>query len=145
MLCEPLTAMWKYHTSSPDRYCLLKDFARQNRRNQTLAEKVLWDQLRGNALNTKVLRQYIVGDYIVDFLIPYYQVVIEVDGAYHAERDQYEDDLVRSEALYRMGFYVLRFTNEQVLFDTEETVNRIREIIESIKQEPKAPSTSQGV
>lgn len=125
--------MWKYRTSSPDRYAILKDFARENRKNQTLAEQVLWSQIRGDVLGTKVLRQHIVGDFIVDFLIPYYNLVIEVDGGYHAERQQYDDDMIRSEALYRMGLYVTRFTNEQVLYDTENTVNRIREIINQIK------------
>ncbi len=125
--------MWKYRTSSPDRYQLLKEFSRQNRTNQTLAEQVLWNQIRGNVLGTKVLRQHIVGDYIVDFLVPYYNLVIEVDGAYHMERDQHDDDLIRSEALNRMGLYVTRFTNEQVLYDTEATVERIKELINKIK------------
>lgn len=125
--------MWKYRTSSPDRYQLLKEFSRQNRTNQTLAERVLWNQIRGNVLGTKVLRQHIVGDYIVDFLVPYYNLVIEVDGAYHMERDQHDDDLIRSEALNRMGLYVTRFTNEQVLYDTEATVERIKELINKIK------------
>ena len=125
--------MWKYRTSSPDRYQLLKEFSRQNRTNQTLAEQVLWNQIRGNVLGTKVLRLHIVGDYIVDFLVPYYNLVIEVDGAYHMERDQHDDDLIRSEALNRMGLYVTRFTNEQVLYDTEATVERIKELINKIK------------
>lgn len=125
--------MWKYRTSSPDRYQLLKEFSRQNRTNQTLAEQVLWNQIRGNVLGTKVLRQHIVGDYIVDFLVPYYNLVIEVDGAYHMERDQHDDDLIRSEALNRMGLYVTRFTNKQVLYDTEATVERIKELINKIK------------
>lgn len=125
--------MWKYRTSSPDRYKLLKEFARINRANQTLAEKVLWSQIRGGVLGTKVLRQHIIGDYIVDFLVPYYNLVIEVDGGYHAEREQQEDDLLRSEALYRMGFYVTRFTNEQVLHDTEATIEKIKELINIIK------------
>lgn len=125
--------MWKYRTSSPDRYQLLKEFSRQNRTNQTLAEQVLWNQIRGNVLGTKVLRLHIVGDYIVDFLVPYYNLVIEVDSAYHMERDQHDDDLIRSEALNRMGLYVTRFTNEQVLYDTEATVERIKELINKIK------------
>lgn len=132
--------MWKYRTSSSDRYGILKEFARENRKNGTLAEEVLWDNIRSNKLGTKVLRQYIVGDYIVDFLIPYYNLVIEVDGAYHAEREQHDSDLLRSEELYRKGLYVMRFTNEQVLYDTEETINRIKEVINNLK----TPITPQG-
>lgn len=112
---------------------LLKEFARINRANQTLAEQVLWSQIRGGILGTKALRQHIIGDYIVDFLLPYYNLIIEVDGGYHAEREQHHDDLLRSEALYRMGFYVTRFTNEQVLYDTEATIEKIKELINKIK------------
>ena len=112
---------------------MLKDFARENRKNPTLAETVLWQSLKSDTIGTKVLRQHIIGDYIVDFLIPYYNLVIEVDGGYHAERTQQEDDAVRSDFLNSNGFCVMRFTNEQVLYDTQETINRIKEIINKIK------------
>lgn len=125
--------MWKYRTAVSDRYQLLKDFARENRKNPTLAETVLWQSLKSDTIGTKVLRQHIIGDYIVDFLIPYYNLVIEVDGGYHAERTQQEDDAVRSDFLNSNGFCVMRFTNEQVLYDTQETINRIKEIINKIK------------
>lgn len=115
--------MWKYRTAATDRYQLLKEFARKNKANATLAEQVLWNEIRGNALGTKVLRQHIIGDNIVDFLIPYYNLVIEVDGGYHSEREQHEDDLLRSETLNKMGLYVTRFTNDQVLYDTDYVVN----------------------
>lgn len=123
-----MSSMWKYRTSSPDWYKQLKVFARENRKNATLAEALLWDSLR-EELETKVLRQHIVGDYIVDFLLPYYKLVIEVDGGYHAERQQAEDDLLRSEALNRMGLYVIRFTNEMVMMDMPHVINRIKEHI----------------
>ena len=131
--------MWQYRTSSPDRYRLLKDFARENRKNATLAETQLWKFLKNNTIGTKVLRQHIVGDYIVDFLLPYYNLVIEVDGGYHAERDQHEDDLARSEALNAMGLYVIRFSNEQVLFEADDVCNKIEEIINQIKTPQPLP------
>lgn len=122
--------MWKYRTAASDRYELLKEFARENRKNQTDAERWLWNYLR-ESLETKILRQHIIGDYIVDFLLPYYQLVIEVDGGYHAERTQQEDDMLRSEILNGLGFYVVRFTNEQVLMDTDYVVERINYHINS--------------
>ena len=75
---------WK--TANPDRYELLKTFAMENRQFMTEAERALWMRLRGNALGHKFLRQHIIGDYIVDFLCRDAQVVIEVDGGYHKER-----------------------------------------------------------
>ena len=114
-----------YRTASPDRYALLKDFARENRRNMTLAESVLWEELRKLDVGTRFNRQYIIGDYIVDFASQREGLVIEVDGGYHAERQQQEDDAIRERNLERMGFHILRFTNEEVLFDTDNVLSQI--------------------
>jgi len=107
----------------------------------TEAESALWQMLKSNFLGTKVLRQYIIGDYIVDFLLPYYKLVIEVDGGYHTVEDQQGNDQFRSEMLNKMGFYVMRFTNEQILFGTEEVIEKINYIINKI--EPGRLTTEQ--
>ncbi len=104
---------------------LLKDFARQNRNNMTEAESVFWSLVKGNALGHKFLRQHIIGDYIVDFLCRDKSLAVEIDGGYHAERQQQEDDAIRQEWLEHVGYKVIRFTNEQVLFDTENTIKTI--------------------
>ena len=119
-----------YKTSYPDRYGLLKEFARENRRNQTLAESVLWEYIRDEALGVKFLRQHIIGDYIVDFLARSEGLIIEVDGAYHAERQKTEDDVIRTEFLQGLGYRVLRFTNEQVLYDINLVVQQIKDYFE---------------
>ena len=126
--------MFKFAMASPDRYELLKAFARENRKNATLAERVLWDRLKEKSLRTRVFRQHIVGDYIVDFLLPYFNLVIEVDGGYHTERLQQEDDQFRTEELNRMGLYVMRFSNEQILFDIDSVLSKIQETIELINK-----------
>lgn len=127
---------WDYKTSHRDHYELLKVYARQNRNNMTEAESALWQYLRDKAIGTKVIRQHIIGDYIVDFLLPHYNLVLEVDGAYHADRQQHDDDLVRSEYLNKMGFYVMRFTNEEVLFDIDSTIEKIKYIINKLEATP---------
>ena len=114
-----------FRTASPDRYQLLKTFARQNRRNATLAESVLWQQLRERPMGAIFLRQHIIGDYIVDFVTLNKKLIIEVDGAYHAEPMQQENDTNRTEALNKMGFQVIRFTNEEVMYNTNEAIQRI--------------------
>ena len=118
--------MSDYRTASPDRYELLKGFARKNRKNATLAEKVLWQHIGRGQLGVKFLRQHIIGDYIVDFLSREQGLVIEVDGAYHAEWEQREYDEMREEWLQRMGYHVKRFTNEEVLFDTDNVLQEIK-------------------
>ena len=114
-----------WHCASPDRYLLLKDFAKENRRFMTEAESALWKYLKGNALGHKFLRQHIIGDYIVDFFCRDRQLVIEVDGGYHSERTQHEDDAVRQKWLEEMGYKVIRFSNEAILVDIKTTIDTI--------------------
>jgi very-short-patch-repair endonuclease len=114
-----------YKTASPDRYELLKAFARENRKNATQAENVLWEYLRNGELGEKFLRQHIIGDYIVDFVSRHDGLVIEVDGGYHSEPRQQEEDKLREEVLEQMGYHVIRFTNEEVLYDIENVLNQI--------------------
>lgn len=115
-----------YNQASPDKYSLLKRFASENKKNMTDAEIVLWDALRLKRLDgAKFNRQYIIGDYIVDFVNLYTKLIIEVDGGYHSEPRQMEDDQFRTSVLEGMGFRVIRFTNEEVLFDLDKTLEEI--------------------
>lgn len=115
-----------YMTSSPDRYELLKSFARENRKNATLAEQSLWNRLRQREFGVLFLRQHVIGDYIVDFVSRHGGLIIEVDGGYHAEPRQQEEDAMREQALSDMGYHVIRFSNEEVLFDIENVMEQIK-------------------
>ena len=78
----------------------------------------------------KVFRQYVIGDYIVDFLFPEINLVVEVDGAYHSEREQIEDDERRERDLNKMNYNVIRFSNEEILYDIEKVIERILKELE---------------
>ena len=121
-----LRGSMNWRSASPDRYLLLKAFAKENRRYMTEAESVLWGCLKGNALGHKFLRQHIIGDYIVDFLCRDKMLVLEVDGGYHSERTQQEDDAVRQKWLESIGYKVIRFSNEEVLLNLESTLQTIK-------------------
>jgi very-short-patch-repair endonuclease len=54
------------------------------------------------------------------------KLVIEVDGAYHSEPHQARYDDIRTAYMHRQGFQVIRFTNEEILFNIEGTLDRIR-------------------
>ncbi len=116
-----------YKTASPDRYGLLKESARENRRNATLAEDVLWDYLRKGISGEKFLRQHVIGDYIVDFVSRHGGLIVEVDGGYHSEPRQQENDKQREEELERMGYHVIRFSNEMILNEIETVLNEIED------------------
>ena len=116
----------EYKTASPDRYGLLKAFARENRQNMTIAERILWDELRSGVIEGHAfLRQYVIGDYIVDFLCRDNGLIIEVDGGYHSEPKQQEDDEDRTEWLESHGYHVLRFSNEEIMFDLDNVLKTI--------------------
>ena len=113
--------------AASDRYSLLKDWARENRKYPTDAETILWEYLRGRKLKTKFFRQYIISDYIVDFVSLEFNLIIEVDGAYHSEYEQQQNDESRTERLESFGFKVIRFTNDEVISQIENVIEIIKE------------------
>ena len=115
-----------WNTADPSLYMELKEKAENMRNNPTEAEAALWEMLRGKNLDTKFRRQHIIGDYIVDFVCLDKQLAVEVDGGYHNDPEQRELDRQRTNFLQSKGFGVLRFTNEEVLYNTGETISIIR-------------------
>lgn len=121
----------EYKTAYLDRYELLRSFARENRKQMTLAESILWDSLRrGNLSGHKFLRQHIIGDYIVDFLCRDDGLVIEVDGGYHSEQQQEVSDAERDKWLEHQGYSVLRFSNDEVLNNLNNVLTTIERFFE---------------
>ena len=119
-------AQW-FETASVDRYKLLKEFAKENRWHMTDAEKVLWKVLRQSKCSFKFRRQHPIYDYIADFICLEKGLIIEVDGAYHCEPQQQEDDQIRTDILSDMGYKVLRFTNDEVLSSPHTVLNMIKD------------------
>ena len=79
--------------------------ARALRRNMTLPEGLLWQELRKRPEGFKFRRQHPIGRYIVDFYCPTARLVVEVDGLSHEmgsapERDQRRDLLLREQGLH---------------------------------------------
>jgi very-short-patch-repair endonuclease len=94
--------------------------ARQLRRGMTDAERRLWWHLRGlRTQGTHFRRQATIGPYFADFACHERKLIVEVDGAGHAERHQIVADDVRTRFLESQGYRVLRFWNNDVLKDTE--------------------------
>lgn len=48
--------------ADPSLYDLLKQYARENRKNMTEAESILWRYIRRNALGVTFLLQFIIGE-----------------------------------------------------------------------------------
>lgn len=98
--------------------------ARELRRHQTDAEKLLWQKLRNRQLmDFKFRRQVPVGPYIVDLVCESGALVVEIDGSQHMELVDY--DRRRTAFLEKKGYRVLRFWNNQVLQETEAVLESI--------------------
>lgn len=123
-----------YQTADPLLYGLLKTFVKEHRSNPTQAEIVLWESLRGNKLdNYKFRRQHIIDCYIADFVCLSKRIIIEVDGLIHQLPENIINDKERTEALNKLGFEVIRFTNDEVIYQTEKVLSQITEKLSLIE------------
>lgn len=124
-----------YTTTDGTTYQLLLERAKKMRNNPTEAESLLWQFLRGNGLKEHFRQQHPICGYIPDFVCLRLRLIIEIDGGYHSEGEQQEQDKIRQDYLEKEGFSFLRFTNEEVLYDTDETIEIIKDTIEELKAE----------
>jgi very-short-patch-repair endonuclease len=123
----------RFKTAAPDRYGVLKEFARYNRREMTESETILWHALRRDINSCKFRRQHPIGDYIADFICLANKLVIEVDGGYHNTQEQQISDQWRTEYLNGKGYHVVRFSNEEVNSDLKGVISKIKEEITNIE------------
>jgi very-short-patch-repair endonuclease len=96
------------------------------RNNATSAEKRLWYFLKGKQLaGRKFTRQHSIGKYIVDFYCSEEQLIIELDGEHHKEEEQVKYDEARTKYLESLNKRVIRFSNMDVLIDTDKVLKEI--------------------
>jgi very-short-patch-repair endonuclease len=110
------------------------NLARELRKNQTNAEKLFWFELKQNSFfGQKFLRQHPIfyntlhdsADFFIpDFYCAKCKLIIEIDGAIHLERKEYDE--YRDGILTELGYTILRFTNSEV----ETDIFTVLEIVE---------------
>ena len=86
--------------------------------------------LRAGELGQPFKRQHIIGEFIADFVCLPAKLIIEVDGKYHQLPEQQASDEERQEWLEAKGFTVLRFTNEEVICNTDNVIETIEQYLE---------------
>ena len=118
-----------YEMADPITYSLLKEFSNKNRQKPTEAESILWNLLKGNFFGCHFRRQHIIGPFIADFACLKKKLIIEIDGGYHQLPEQQTSDKERTEWLGSKGFKVLRFSNEEVTFNTQRVLECIKTYI----------------
>ncbi len=91
----------------------LTQLSQQLRKRMTKEENLLWHCfLKRYPLRFR--RQYVIGNYIVDFYCHQARLVVEIDGGQHTLLIEKEKDAVRTQYLETQGLRVLRFTNPEV-------------------------------
>lgn len=132
---------WK--TANPANYNLLKEFCKEMRNKPTEAERLLWSVLSRKKLEGyKFRRQHIIGNYIADFICLKENLIIEVDGLIHQLPDNKISDAERAAWLEEQGYKVIRFTNDEVLYSLESTLDKIITVIK--EYESVAPPSGAG-
>ena len=121
----------------PDVSRLDRDRARDLRRNQTRAERALWQILRHPDLaGWHFRRQHPISPYIADFASIRARLVIEADGTQHGPENRY--DKKRDAFLRKRGWRVLRFWNEEILTNPDYV---LAEIQLTLDPHPTSPTT----
>ena len=106
----------------------LKERSRELRKNMTDAEKKIWFGYL-KLLQVNVVRQKPIDHFIVDFYIPDYKLIIEIDGKIHNTRERKECDIFKDNMLKVYGLSVLRITNDVIIYDFDNAVKLIKDRI----------------
>jgi very-short-patch-repair endonuclease len=96
----------------------------------------MWSKLNKNQIiGLQFRRQHPINRFIADFYCPKIKLIIEVDGSIHELPEYQVHDIGRSEILNDFGITVIRFTNEQIIEQTDSTVEEIKTICKNLLNE----------
>ena len=94
----------------------------------TEAEKLLWSKIRRKHLKeSQFYRQKTIGSYIVDFYCPRARLVVEIDGGQHYTQRGIARDKTRDAFLTKQKLKVLRFSDREVLKNSDGVIQSIFE------------------
>ena len=106
------------------------DTARQLRKELTLPEARLWEQIRNRQLeDNKFRRQAPIGPYIVDFVCVEKKLIVEVDGWTHSSESEILIDQRRTAFLNTQGYKVIRFQNIEIKEGLDQVLTLIAEAL----------------
>lgn len=104
----------------------LIEFARKLRQDVTDPESLLWACLRARRMNKrKFRRQHPVAPYVLDFYCADLKLAIELDDGQHNTTEGKQHDKGRAAFLRSQGIDTLRFTNDEMMRNTDGVMNVI--------------------
>lgn len=101
------------------------DRARKLRREMSLPEVLLWQQLKSRPNGLKFRKQHPIDPYIVDFYCPEKRLVVEVDGITHDMGENPARDEQRNAWLVERKLEVLRIAAKDILKDVTAAAQSI--------------------
>ena len=114
----------------------LKQKAKELRQAGNLSEVLLWNQVKNKQFKGYDFdRQKIIGNYIVDFYCTNCNVVIEIDGSSHTDKQEYDDE--RNTFLESLGLSIIHIPVNEVMFRMGEVMDMLYE--HPALQEPPRP------
>lgn len=91
-------------------------YAEQLKQRYTKTEKIFGDYLWENKVYFKFQKGFLVPFHrIVDFYLPDFNLIIEIDGGYHQDEKTNAKDTLKDEVWIRKGYTTIRILNEDVL------------------------------
>jgi len=115
----------------------LKKLARELRKNATVAERLLWQEIRRKRLGVEFHRQTPIDRLIVDFYCHELMLAIEIDGITHNSEAALKKDADRQARIESFGVSFLRFFDHDARENLEGVVMRIISWIE--ERHPPCP------
>ena len=95
----------------------------------TSQERKLWNVIKNKQFyGYKFLRQYIIGEYIADFVCREEKIIIEIDDGQHNQDENIEYDKKRTEFLENLGYRVVRFWNNDIDNDMEGIYQKLQDV-----------------
>ncbi len=80
-------------------------------------------------------RQFIIENYIVDFVCRKLKLIIEIDGYSHFVKSK--EDYYRQKRLEELGYTFLRFSEAMVIYRIDEVVTEIDYAMECLEEAMK--------
>ena len=102
----------------------------------TLAEVLLWNEIKNNRLGVRFSRQISIDEFIVDFYCKDMRLAIEIDGDSHYHDDAPEKDRIRQKRLESLGVKFIRFDDADVKINMNCVINKLVYCIDEFKPTP---------
>ena len=114
----------------------LKVRAKELRKAGNLSEVLFWMQVKkGKIFKLDFHRQKIIGNYIVDFYCPALDLIVEIDGASHNFKIEY--DKKRENYLKSLGLNIIHYDDVEIKRNLNSVIENLKEYCFKLKSERK--------